>query len=155
MAASEKTPVLGLSLWTGTDKPRRADFVSDNQALETLVGGHIGSADLHLSDERRARLDTPIEVRTYTGTGTASRSLVFGFPPRAAIVFAVGKGASEYTGAYTKHYAGFSAGGRHSLGVALSTVQVQVQQGQTAPAAGGSMPALNESGVTYAVLAFR
>ena len=28
MAASEKTAVLGLSLWAGTDKPRRSDFVS-------------------------------------------------------------------------------------------------------------------------------
>ena len=96
-----------------------------------------------------------MEVRTYTGTGAVSRSLVFDFSPSAAIVFAIGKGASEYTGAYTKHYAGFSAGGQHSLGVALSTVQVRVSQTQTEPETGGSMAALNETGVTYAVLAFR
>lgn len=155
MAASEKTEVLGLSLWVGTDKPRRADFVADNSALETLVGGHLQNADLHLDDARRARVDTPVEVRTYTGTGAVSRSLVFDFSPSAAIVFAIGKGASEYTGAYTKHYAGFSAGGQHSLGVALSTVQVRVSQTQTEPETGGSMAALNEIGVTYAVLAFR
>lgn len=155
MAASEKTEVLGLSLWAGTDKPRRADFVADNTALETLVGGHLNHADLHLDETRRARLDTPVEVRTYTGTGAASRSLVFAFAPSAAIVFAVGKGASVYMGTYTKHYAGFSAGGQHSLGVELGTVQVRVSQTQTPPEAGGSMAALNETGVTYAVLAFR
>lgn len=94
MAASEKTEVLGLSLWAGTDKPRRADFVADNSALETLVGGHLQNADLHLDDARRARVDTPVEVRTYTGTGAVSRSLVFDFSPSAAIVFAIGKGAS-------------------------------------------------------------
>ena len=155
MAASEKTAVLGLSLWAGTDKPRRADFVADNTALETLVGGHLNDGDLHLDDTRRARIDTPVEVRTYTGTGTASRSLVFSYEPQAVIVFAVGKGPAEYNGTYTKAYAGFSAGGQHSLGVALSTVQVQVEQGQTEPDAGGSMAALNESGVTYAMVVFR
>ena len=67
MAASEKTAVLGLSLWAGTDKPRRADFVSDNTALETLVGGHLGDSDLHLDETRRTRLDEPFTVRTYTG----------------------------------------------------------------------------------------
>lgn len=155
MAASEKTEVLGLSLWAGTDKPRRVDFVADNTALETLVGGHLNDADLHLDDTRRARIDAPIEVRTYTGTGTASRGLVFSYQPQAVIVFAVGKGPAEYNGTYTKQYTGFSAGGQHSLGVTLSTVQVQVAQGQTEPGAGGSMAALNESGVTYAMIVFR
>lgn len=155
MAASEKTEVLGLSLWAGTDKPRRADFVADNTALETLVGGHLNDAELHLDDTRRARLDAPVEVRTYTGTGTASRSLVFSFQPKAVIVFAVGKGPAEYSGTHTKQYAGFSAGGQHSLGVVLSTVQVQVAQDQTEPEIGGSMAALNESGVTYAMIVFR
>lgn len=155
MAASEKTEVLGLSLWAGTDKPRRSDFVADNTALETLVGGHLSDAGLHLNDTRRARLDTPVEVKTYTGTGAETRSLLFSFSPSAVIVFAVGRGASEYAGAYTKHYTGFAAGGQNSLGVALSTVKVQVSQTQAEPASGGSMAALNETGVTYAVLAFR
>ncbi|MGN0478871.1 MAG: hypothetical protein ACI4GO_05525 [Hominenteromicrobium sp.] len=155
MAASEKTPVLGLSLWAGTDKPRRADFVADHTALETVVGGHLNDGDRHLDEERRARLDAPIEVRTYTGTGAQTRSLVFPFSPSAVVVFAVGKGASVCTDGCTKHYAGFSAGGQHSLGVELSTVQVSVSQSQTEPDAGGSMAALNEAGVTYAILAFR
>ncbi len=154
MAASEKTEVLGLSLWAGTDKPRRSDFVADNTALETLVGGHLEDADLHLDDTRRARLDTPVSVRTYTGTGTASRGQLFNFSPSALIVFAVEKGASEYTGSYTKHYVGFSAGGQSSLGVVLNGTQVTVKQEQE-PAAGSSAAALNESGVTYAMLAFR
>lgn len=155
MAASEKTAVLGLSLWAGTDKPRRLDFVEDNEALETLVGGHLQDTDMHLNAERMARVDAPFEVRTYIGTGAASRSLVFDFTPQAAIVFAVGKGPAEYNGTYTKAYAGFSAGGQHGLGVELSTIQVTVMQDQTEPAAGGSMAALNESGVSYAIIAFR
>ena len=155
MAASEKTAVLGLSLWAGTDKPRRLDFVEDNEALEALVGGHLQNEDMHLNAARMARVDAPLEVRTYTGTGTESRSLVLDFAPQAVIVFAVGKGPAVYNGTYTRQYAGFSAGGQHSSGVKLNSIQVTVMQEQAAPEAGGSMAALNESGVSYAVIAFR
>lgn len=152
MAASEKTAFLGLSLWAGTDKPKRSDFVEDNEALETLVGGHLQNDDLHLNAARLARVDVPFEVRTYTGTGAESRALVFGFAPRAVTVFAVGKGAAEYDGARTKQYTGFSAEGHHSLGVELSTIQAVVHQQN---AAEGSCAALNETGVVYVMLAFR
>ena len=145
MAASKKSTVLGLCLWEGTDKPRRVDFVADNEAIESQLGGHIQNDNLHLNDTRRKRLDTPTEVRTYTGTGAASRTILFGFSPSAVIVFAVD----------TKQYAGIAAGGQNSLGVTLSTAQVTVRQTQTAPTDGSGMASLNESGVTYAVLAFR
>lgn len=145
MAASKKSTVLGLCLWEGTDKPRRVDFVADNEAIESQLGGHIQNDNLHLNDTRRKRLDTPTEVRT----------ILFGFNPSAVIVFAVGKPFSQATTGCTKQYAGIAAGGQNSLGVTLSTAQVTVRQTQTAPTDGSGMASLNESGVTYAVLAFR
>ena len=155
MAASKKSTVLGLCLWEGTDKPRRVDFVADNEAIESQLGGHIQNDNLHLNDTRRKRLDTPTEVRTYTGTGAASRTILFGFSPSAVIVFAVDKPFSQATTGCTKQYAGIAADGQNSLGVTLSTAQVTVRQTQTAPTDGSGMASLNESGVTYAVLAFR
>ena len=149
MAASKKSTVLGLCLWEGTDKPRRVDFVADNEAIESQLGGHIQNDNLHLNDTRRKRLDTPTEVRTYTGTGAASRTILFGFSPSAVIVFAVDKPFSQATTGC------IAAGGQNSLGVTLSTAQVTVLQTQTAPTDGSGMASLNESGVTYAVLAFR
>ena len=119
MAASKKSTVLGLCLWEGTDKPRRVDFVADNEAIESQLGGHIQNDNLHLNDTRRKRLDTPTEVRTYTGTGAASRTILFGFSPSAVIVFAVGKPFSQATTGCTKQYAGIAAGGQNSLGVTL------------------------------------
>lgn len=53
MAASKKSTVLGLCLWEGTDKPRRVDFVADNEAIESQLGGHIQNDNLHLNDTRR------------------------------------------------------------------------------------------------------
>lgn len=146
MAASKKSTVLGLCLWEGTDKPRRVDFVADNEAIESQLGGHIQNDNLHLNDTRRKRLDTPTEVRTYTGTGAASRTILFGFSPSAVIVFAVGKPFSQATTGCTKQYAGIAAGGQNSLGVTLSTAQVTVRQTQTAPTDGSGMASLNESG---------
>lgn len=130
-------------------------FVADNEAIESQLGGHIQNDNLHLNDTRRKRLDTPTEVRTYTGTGAASRTILFGFSPSAVIVFAVDKPFSQATTGCTKQYAGIAADGQNSLGVTLSTAQVTVRQTQTAPTDGSGMASLNESGVTYAVLAFR
>lgn len=62
---------------------------------------------------------------------------------------------SQATTGCTKQYVGIAAGGQNSLGVTLSTAQVTVRQTQTAPTDGSGMASLNESGVTYAVLAFR
>lgn len=91
MAASKKSTVLGLCLWEGTDKPRRVDFVADNEAIESQLGGHIQNDNLHLNDTRRKRLDTPTEVRTYTGTGAASRTILFGFSPECGDRFCGGQ----------------------------------------------------------------
>ncbi len=78
MATNEKSTVR-LCLWEGRTKPRRVNFVADNEAIESQLGGHIQNDNLHLNDTRRKRLDTPTEVRTYTGTGAASRTILFGF----------------------------------------------------------------------------
>ena len=154
MAASEKTAVLGLSRWKGTDKPRRADFVADNDALEEKVGGHLNDEAAHLNAERAARLD-PMDVRTYTGNGAAQRALLFSFTPRMAFVFAVGKGMSVSCDGYTKHYAAVATPEQNSGGLSLNRIQAMVTQDASAPGAGGSMFALNESGVTYVMAALR
>ena len=108
MAASKKSTVLGLCLWEGTDKPRRVDFVADNEAIESQLGGHIQNDNLHLNDTRRKRLDTPTEVRTYTGTGAASRTILFGFSPSAVIGQAVFTGDDGLHKAIRRHSGGRS-----------------------------------------------
>lgn len=155
MAASEKTAVLGLSRWKGTDKPRREDFVSDNDALEEKVGGHMRDAALHLNTERAARLDTPFEVRTYTGNGAAQRAVMFSFAPRMAAAFALGKATSVAESGYTKQYAALATAEHAGGGLKLNSIQVLPQQDQSAPGAGGTMFALNESGVEYLLIALR
>ena len=156
MAASEKTAVLGLSLWAGTDKPRRADFVSDNTALETLVGGHLGDGDLHLDETRRTRLDEPFTVRTYTGNGAESRRHLLNFSPRAVLVFAAGEGRPAAVVRRPTRSCTRPVGptGRPAGAFPFSGTQPTVLQ-EAAPEAGGSAAALNENGVSYVLVAFR
>lgn len=154
MPTSNKTPILGLSLWEESDKPRRMDFVEDNQALENILGRHYLDNERHLNAETYLQLHEPFEVRIYTGSGGASRSFAFEFTPQIAVVWAVDKGAAEYTGTCTKQYAGLAAVNGHSMGISINGMQVTVQQVQSVPES-GSMAALNESGVTYLLLACR
>ena len=53
MAASKKSTDLGLCLWEGTDKPRRVDFVADNEAIESQLGGHSQNDNQQVNDSRR------------------------------------------------------------------------------------------------------
>ena len=41
MPTEQKTS-LGLNRWQGTDKPARADFVADNETLDSLLAEHFG-----------------------------------------------------------------------------------------------------------------
>ena len=68
MAASKKSTVLGLCLWEGTDKPRRVDFVADNEAIESQLGGHIQNDNLHLNDTRRKQARGRPRARSYSAS---------------------------------------------------------------------------------------
>ena len=41
MASSQFTTNLGLCNWLESDRPKRADFVSDNGIIDSVLGGHL------------------------------------------------------------------------------------------------------------------
>ena len=59
MASSSFTTHLGLCDWAASDRPKRADFVSDNTIIDTQLGGHIANGNIHLSADEKAKLDEP------------------------------------------------------------------------------------------------
>lgn len=87
MASSSKTPNLGLNSWSGTDKPRRVDFVEDNTIIDEKLGSHLADTDVHLSADDRTKLNGIVSAISYSGTGAASRTLTFTFAPSFVIVF--------------------------------------------------------------------
>lgn len=87
MAASEYTQNLGLCKWASTDKPKRADFVSDNSIIDTALGGHTANTTMHLTSDEKTRLNAPYTAVTYAGTGVDGRSISVSNSPKLAIVF--------------------------------------------------------------------
>ena len=87
MASSNFTTNLHLSAWAAGDRPKRADFVSDNNIIDTQLGGHILDSAIHLSAAQQDKLNTPYTVSIYAGDGSAERTIQLGFTPQLAIVF--------------------------------------------------------------------
>lgn len=153
MASTDKTPILGLSKWRGSDKPKRVDFVNDNEVIDAALGGHVNNTDLHLNSDQALRLNQPICIKTITGTGSPERSVVLDFEPAAAVAFAVGKPPVVQNGAQAKVYSAFCAQEKNGAGIELYFDEVRLLQNTAG--SGGVQNCLNESGVTYVIMAFR
>lgn len=51
MPTENKTTNLSLNNWLATDKPKREDFVNDNNIIDTVLGTHIADTSLHITEE--------------------------------------------------------------------------------------------------------
>ena len=75
MASANKSEKLGLSLWEETDKPERADFVSDNEIIEQLLGAHLSDSTQHLTASQKNFLNRPVWVQQYIGDGASQKDI--------------------------------------------------------------------------------
>ena len=51
MPTENKTTNLSLNSWLATDKPKREDFVNDNNIIDTVLGTHIADTSLHITED--------------------------------------------------------------------------------------------------------
>lgn len=79
MPSSKKTPNLHLNKWLGSDKPKKDDFVEDNEILDQAIGdlrgrlGQTGESAEALVQQAKAELekklaDTKIDLESSVGT---------------------------------------------------------------------------------------
>lgn len=104
MASTNKTTNLGLNSWLDTDKPRRADFVEDNQIIDEKLGEHLADTEAHLSVQDREKFNQRVYTMYYVGTGEDSQTFTLPFEPVFVMVFKRDDAYSRYdadTG-YTK-----------------------------------------------------
>ncbi|MBW7572710.1 hypothetical protein [Caproiciproducens faecalis] len=156
MPTNNKTS-LGLNSWVGTDKPMRSDFVEDNTLLDTLLTGHFGNAQMHLSPDDRTLLTQPFTVGSYCGDGAATQVITLPFAPRLVLVFLEQMPANDYFpgGGYNENsFAAVTKTGG-SAGVLLSADKLTVYQTQNPPAGGGILNNLNGDTMNYIYVAFR
>lgn len=154
MASSSFTPNLGLCNWSADDKPKRADFVSDNGIIDTALGGHINNGSIHLTASEKEKALSPFAVVPYSGDGKSSRTIQAGFAPKLALVYLRNAPCVEYAGGATiinSAIAYYGMGG--SSGLSLSSSGIVVSQ-QTTPV-DGVRHNLNETDGQYVSVLFK
>ena len=154
MASSNYTSNLHLCAWADSDRPKRADFVSDNNIIDTQRGGHILNDDIHLSAAQQDKLNTPFTVSVYQGNGSAERTIQLDFTPRFVLVFKRGAVPAGYINSINTANCAFATNGYgFTTGVSITTSGVVVRQ--IAQNADGVCVSLNENGSQYTLVAFK
>lgn len=154
MATSRYTTNLHLSAWEESDRPKRADFVSDNEIIDRELGGHLADDTVHLTAAEKQKIDEPYVCIAYAGSGESTRTLTVGFTPKIAIVYKRGvPPVTVSSGVTVVNSAAAYYGHGGSAGIAISSQGVAVQQASSAT--DGVRNNLNESGSQYALIAFR
>lgn len=87
MPTNNKTPNLNLNSWIGTDKPKRQDFVDDNNILDSVIANHIADTIAHMSASEKSLLNAPFIVDMLGGNGSSTCTHTLAFTPKLVIVF--------------------------------------------------------------------
>ena len=175
MASSEKTPGISLNKWLGSDIPQRADFVSDNMAIDSAIsalqanqggGGngndprldtHLADAAAHLTPLLAAQIENSVPViSTYNGNGATSQIINIGFRPQFGVVFGRGEAVITTNTAGTSHTLRFGIvslqGDTFGIESVASGFRVFHNVGTTA---GQTYHGMNQSGWAYVYVMWR
>lgn len=154
MASSSYTTHLGLSNWAATDRPKRADFVSDNNIIDSTVGGHIADTTMHMTAAEKGKALEPFATVIYAGTDADNRAVVTDFAPKLVMVFKKNAAPTEYSGGVNIVNSGIAAYGSSGTGgVSVTSTGFTVRQ-QSA-AVDGIRFSLNEDGCQYFAVVFK
>ena len=154
MASSSFTTNLGLCDWTASDRPKRADFVSDNQIIDSTLGGHIANTTMHLTASEKEKALSPYATVIYSGTGDDNRSLTTDFAPKLVMVYKKNAAPTEIGSDAVVVNSGTAVYGQGgSGGLSVSSTGFVVRQQSTA--SDGVRFSLNESGCQYFAVVFR
>lgn len=154
MASSNFTENLGLCEWTGSDRPKRADFVADNGIIDRVLGGHVADSAIHMTAQEKDKALEGWKSFSYAGDGNATRTIVLDFSPKFAVVFKRGAAPVEFdNGVLSVNTALGAYGAGGSTGISITGGGVSVTQ-QTA-AENGRRVCLNENGCQYYGIALK
>lgn len=158
MSSSNKSEFLGLNIWSGSDIPKMTDFNYDNSTVDTAMKNHCNDTDIHISDEERAKWNSPYYMNVYFGDSSASRTIETNCPfePSFGIIFAnvTAPSTSNYSSKIHTHFSAFVSKRACTLGATLSGTKLTVKQ-STAALIGSEYSGLNGTGYTYCYILFR
>lgn len=152
MASTNTTPNLGLNRWIDSDKPKRSDFVADNDVIDNVLGTHIAASSLHLAPSEKTRVGEPFALIIAYGTGEASTELNLGFSPKLVLVFKRGAAPYEISEGNIKINSAILTSRGVTSGATLAGSMLTLTQSS---ASNGVIINLNENNALYVVVAFR
>lgn len=157
MASSNFTENIGLCNWTGEDRPKRTDFVNDNNIIDNLLGNHLSDKNIHVTIDDKERYLHPYMVKTYSGDGRETKTIELSEDFNVAIVCQRHCPLTEFdsSGNAVCHFAiaGKTFGSTHSKGVTFSGNNLLVRQDTTA--ADGIINNFNEEFGQYVIILLR
>ena len=155
MASSNYTSNLHLSAWQETDRPKRADFVSDNSIIDETLGGHINNGNIHMTAAEKSKLSEPFVTMVYGGSGESERTFSLGFVPKFVMVFKRNAPFVTYSSGVNIVNSGYASYGNGSTaGISVSGSGNVVLTEQSTPS-NGMRVSLNEDGSQYSMVAFK
>lgn len=157
MPSSGKTSYLKLNHWAAGDKPKMADFNSDNQLVDSAIQGHIQNTALHLQGNQSSWIQQPFVSGTYAGSGEKSKSVTLGFRPGLVVILPQGYGPLEIDTTQQMPVIRFAIGadGYGSSGLTITDNGFTVAQDQNLPPPGLAMVSLNQNNATYRYFAIK
>lgn len=154
MATSNYTPNLHLSAWDASDRPKRADFVSDNTIIDTQLGGHLANGNVHVTAAEKAKLSEPFVTMMYAGDGESQRTITLDFQPKTVFVYRRNVPFVTYDNSVNVVNAACGVYGQGaSKGVTVTSSGVVVNEEATAT--DGVRVSLNENYAQYTLIAFK
>ena len=158
MGSAGKTEFLKLNNWSGTDIPKRVDFNSDNELIDTAFKEHFENDDRHVSGSERENWNMPFYAGFYYGNGALERKITTNCPfdPVYGIVFAGGMPTSvvDFNNKTKYNYFGFLSKRSSTTGLALSGSNIKISTTGLA-VVNGEYIYLNNTGLTYCYVLFR
>lgn len=153
MASTNKTPNLRLNRWLDSDRPKRMDFVSDNNIIDSVLGTHLNDSTSHLTPSEKDKVDEPFEICILYGTGESSTYLTLDFNPSFVMAFKMGSPACEYAGSRNVINTAYASRIGTSLGISISNNQVTFYQGSVPDT--NYYNNMNKDNAQYVVIAFK
>ena len=150
MASTNKTQNFELNQWLGSDVPQRVDFNEDNRIIDEALHAHMSDMSVHTTE-----LDKMQNASySYVGDGAATQTLQMPFEPHGVFVMATNHCPISINSNTKKWYFGVGLKGLVTGNVLINGRDVTVKQG-TPSSSNTEVPALNENGEVYAIIAFR
>lgn len=157
MSSSNRTETIGLNSWLGSDRPERADFNSDNEIIDSVFAEHFED-DCHISDEERAKWNSPYFTDTYFGDASQTRTIQTACPftPSWGIVFRVGAmpATTDFSNSRNLNHFAIASQNGSMAGISLSGTSLTVRQSGSALSA-NEYAAMNSLGEAYCYILFR